>query len=315
MCPPDSEFYPAPIPATAYLAAPGFADDLAKELELAGQAVVSRYGDLFVTTQPAIEAAWAQNVWLNPVVHEIESIKKAAALLKGQQRNWAAYSYQLHGRTRLIEAELPHISFKPHIFGQPAPSAPLGAFTLIDDKHLLASARCTSPFKNGEVQFVEDKTTPPNRAYLKLWEFFTVTGIPIKPGAVCLDLGACPGGWTWVLQSMGARVISVDKAPLAPHIAKLPRVRYVAGSAFGLEPKTHEKVDWLFSDIACYPSRLLSLVKRWLEADKATNFCCTIKLQGETDHAAVRAFAAIPGSHIRHLSCNKHELTWYLVRG
>jgi len=68
------------------------------------------------------------------------------------------------------------------------------------------------------------------------------------------------------------------------------------------------------SDIACYPSRLLNLVKRWLEADKATNFCCTIKLQGETDHEAVRAFAAIPGSHIRHLSCNKHELTWYLVR-
>jgi 23S rRNA (cytidine2498-2'-O)-methyltransferase len=43
-------------------------------------------------------------------------------------------------------------------------------------------------------------------------------------------------------------------------------------------------------------------------------FLCTLKFQGETDHATARAFAAIPGSQLLHLSCNKHELTWALVR-
>ena len=40
------------------------------------------------------------------------------------------------------------------------------------------------------------------------------------------------------------------------------------------------------------------------------NFVCTLKFQAETDHATAAKFAAIPGSRLMHLSCNKHELTW-----
>jgi len=60
----------------------------------------------------------------------------------------------------------------------------------------------------------------------------------------------------------------------------------------------------------CYPARLLALVERWLAADICRRFVCTIKLQGGTDHATTRRFAAIPGSQLRHLCHNKHELTW-----
>ena len=295
---------------TAYLAAPGFEEDLATEIG----PVTARYGRLLVTDGPAKPAAWAQNIWHDVQSTPIGSIKKAAAHLRAIQRNWAYYGWQPGGRAKLIEAELPHVGAKPLVFPTPAPTAKLGSWTLKDKDTLLYSAHCSSAFKNGEVNFVEDKKTPPNRAYLKLWEYFTVAGVYPKPGELCLDLGACPGGWSWVLQTLGANVISVDKAPLAPHIAKLPNITYVAGSAFALDPKTHPPVDWLFSDIACYPERLLTLVKRWLDADKARNFVCTIKLQGDTDHAAVQAFAAIPGSHVQHLWCNKHELTWSLLR-
>ena len=295
------------MPRTAYLSAPGFEHELEREL---GQ-VSEVYGSLFVTDALPQTAYWAQNIWYEPEFIEVASIADAANKLKAIQRNWAAYTYQFHRRTGLIEGKLPHVSMKPLVFPSPLPTAPLGSWTLVAENLILASPHCSSPFRNGDVQFVEDKETPPNRAYLKLWEFCTLSPQKPQPGELCLDLGACPGGWTWVLQGLGCRVISVDKAPLAPHIAKLPNVDYVAGSAFGLEPRNHEPVDWLFSDIACYPSRLLNLVKRWMEADKAKNFCCTIKLQGETDYDAIRAFAAIEGSEIRHLSCNKHELTWY----
>jgi 23S rRNA (cytidine2498-2'-O)-methyltransferase len=73
-------------------------------------------------------------------------------------------------------------------------------------------------------------------------------------------------------------------------------------------------VDWLFSDIICYPSRLLGLVRRWLDAGLACNFVCTLKFQGETDHETARAFAAIPGAQLFHLHHNKHELTFALLR-
>ena len=95
-------------------------------------------------------------------------------------------------------------------------------------------------------------------------------------------------------------------------------VEHCLGSGFGLEPHTAggpgARVDWLFSDMACYPDRLLELVRRWLEADACRSFVCTLKFQGETDHDTARAFAAIPGSTLLHLSCNKHELTWVLLR-
>lgn len=155
--------------------------------------------------------------------------------------------------------------------------------------------------------------TPPNRAYLKLWDAFTRLGVAPGPGELCLDLGACPGGWSWVIAGLGAKVISVDKAPLDPRIAAMPLVTSRQESAFGLDPLTVGPVDWLFSDIICYPQRLLSLVNRWREAGLARNFVCTLKFQGETDHAAAAAFAAIPNSRVFHLFHNKHELTWALL--
>jgi 23S rRNA (cytidine2498-2'-O)-methyltransferase len=120
-----------------------------------------------------------------------------------------------------------------------------------------------------------------------------------------LDLGSSPGGWTWVLDQLGCEVTSVDKAPLAQAMKRSKRVKYVEESAFALEPFA---VDWLFSDIICYPERLLELVKRW--QGFARNFVCTIKFQGPTNHDIVREFMAFPGARVEHLFHNKHELTW-----
>ena len=81
-------------------------------------------------------------------------------------------------------------------------------------------------------------------------------------------------------------------------------------SAFGLDPRSVGPVDWLCSDIVCYPERLLGLVERWMAAGQVRRFICTIKFQGATDFATQKRFAAIPGSRLLHLHHNKHELTW-----
>jgi 23S rRNA (cytidine2498-2'-O)-methyltransferase len=213
----------------------------------------------------------------------------------------------------LIQERLPKVSAKPLVFGLPPPTAPLGSWTLLDAGTMLAAMHCTSAFPNGEVRFVEDRSGPPNRAYLKLWEALTLTGRQPGPGEKCLDLGSSPGGWSWALQRMGAQVVSVDKAPLAHSVARLPGIEHRLDSAFALDPRTLGPIDWLFSDVVCYPARLLALVERWLAAGTCRHFVCTLKFQGQTDHRTAGRFAAIPGSQLRHLFYNKHELTWIKI--
>lgn len=296
---------------TAFLAAAGFERQLHEELGVAR--IVATHGRLIMVEGEAPPAAWAANTWHEPQTIPIASIADGASKLRAIQRNWALYDHRLHRRAALIQERLPHVSAKPLVFPAAAPAAALGSWTLIDEHKILAAARCSSPFPHGEAVFVEDKAAPPNRAYLKLWEALTLLGRHPGPDQRCLDLGSSPGGWTWVLQSLGAEVISVDKAPLAPEVARLPRVAFRQMSAFALDPAEVGPVDWLCCDVVCYPVRLLTLVERWLDAGLARNFVCTLKFQGETDHATAARFAAIPGSRLMHLHHNKHELTWMRV--
>jgi 23S rRNA (cytidine2498-2'-O)-methyltransferase len=296
---------------TAYLAAEGFLPQLLAELE--GADVEEVLDRLVVTRGPARPAAWAANTWFDMKRLPVASIGDAARQLRAMQRNWALYGTGHFRRAALIEEKLPPIRHRAHAFPSPQPAAPLGSWTLREPDLVYASARCSSAFRHGEPVFAEDREGPPNRAYLKLWEAFTVLGRHPAPGERCIDLGASPGGWTWVLAGLGAQVVAVDKAPLEPRVAAMPGVETRQESAFGLAPGDVGPVDWLFSDIICYPARLLALVERWREAGLARNMVCTIKFQAETDHATARAFAAIPGARLMHLHHNKHELTWALL--
>ena len=296
--------------ASAYLAAEGFEHDLAEELSRARRRISSWHGRLALSPDPPGPAAWALDVWTAPQDIPVASVKQAADALRAIQRNWAGYAAAHHRRSALITEKLPPVKARPLAFPAPAPTGHLGGWTLLAPDRMLASPTKTSPFVNGEVAFIEDREGPPSRAYLKLWEALTRLGHYPGPGETCLDLVAAPGGWTWVLAKLGAQVVAVDKAPLDAAVAAMPGVTMRAESAFGLEPRTEPKVDWLFSDVICYPSRLLGLVQRWIAADAARHFVCTLKFQGETDHATAEAFAAIPGAVVFHGAHNKHELTF-----
>ena len=298
---------------TAYLAADGLQGQLQEELARAGVDVHATHGRLLITEARAIRSAWAANIWHDCIEWPVESIGNAAKALRGLQRNWAMYAPVHHRRAALIQEKLPHVSAKPIVFPAAAPTAPLGSWTLLAPDRMLAAAECSSPFPNGEVTLVEDRTGPPNRAYLKLWEALIRLRRFPGPGERCLDLGASPGGWTYVLGKLGAEVIAVDKAPLDPAVAALPGVSWRGESAFALEPASVGPVDWLFSDIICYPARLLRLVEHWRDSGLVRNFVCTLKFQGETDHESAEAFAALPGAQVLHLHHNKHELTFMLT--
>lgn len=293
---------------TAYLAPEGYEKQLLNELK----DVVQQYDRLILTDSPPQQVFWAQNIWFEPTTAHFESISEAAAILKSIQRNWALFPYSEHRRAALIKEKLPFLSSKRLPFPTKVPEAPLGSWTLLDKKTLLASGRCSSPFPNGEILFEECKEGPPSRAYLKLWEAFTLIGKMPKAGDRCLEIGASPGGWTWVLAKLGTDILCVDRSPLAPEVAAMPGVHFKTGNAFAMTPKAVGAVDWIFSDVACYPEKLLEWTSLWLESGLCKNFVCTLKFQGETSYEVARQFFKIPGSRIFHLGCNKHELTWIL---
>ncbi|MFA9446699.1 SAM-dependent methyltransferase [Egicoccus sp. AB-alg6-2] len=294
---------------TAYLAAEDFEAELDEELRLAGVAVNEMHGRLRISESPPVHAAWAANTWWDAERIEIRSIGHAARELRQRQRNWTVYAPTLRGRAELIADKLPHVSARPLELGEVAPDAPLGSWTLLNRDLVLAAADCAVPFPNGVPQFVEDRRGPPSRAYLKLWETFARLRRQPAPGDRCLDLGAAPGGWTWLLARTGADVVAVDKAPLADDVTALPNVTWSQGSAFALEPTAFGPLDWWCSDIIAYPDRLLELVTRWLDAGGVRNLVCTVKFQGATDHAVAAQFAALPNAQLFHLDQNKHELT------
>ena len=293
--------------AAAYLAPEGLETVLAEELAFAGAGIAAWHGRLALSPDPPVASAWALDTWTAPQEIPVASVKGAASALRAMQRNWSAYGVLHHRRMALIAGNLPPVKARPLVFPEPAPAAPLGAWTLLAPDLMLASATKSSPFVNGECAFIEDRIGPPSRAYLKLWEACTRIGCWPQPGETCLDLGASPGGWTWAIARLGATVTAIDKADLDPRVAAMAGVSLRRESAFALAP---EKVDWLFSDIIAYPDRLLALVQRWIAAGAARRIVCTVKFQGATDHAMAAAFAAIPGGRLMHLHHNKHELTF-----
>lgn len=116
----------------------------------------------------------------------------------------------------------------------------------------------------------------PSRATAKLQEALSWIGIAPGPGEVCVDLGAAPGGWTFVLLAKRARVIAVDRAAMAPALARDRRLTHVRENAFDFRPD--EPVDWLLCDMVHKPAEVARLIARWGREGLARLVVANLKL-------------------------------------
>jgi 23S rRNA (cytidine2498-2'-O)-methyltransferase len=116
----------------------------------------------------------------------------------------------------------------------------------------------------------------PSRAGLKLEEAWAWLGLWPSAGETCVDLGAAPGGWTARALHHGARVVAVDRAALAPEVARNPRLRHLRESAFAYRPE--EPVDWLLCDMAWRPLEVAALLARWGQQGWAVHLVANLKL-------------------------------------
>jgi len=116
----------------------------------------------------------------------------------------------------------------------------------------------------------------PSRAARKVEEALQLLGVQPSAGESCVDLGAAPGGWSWVLLEKRARVIAVDPAMLRPDLYERRGLRHVKESAFTFEPE--ETVDWLFCDMAWRPLEAAALLAKWARRHWARMLVANLKL-------------------------------------
>jgi len=83
----------------------------------------------------------------------------------------------------------------------------------------------------------------------------------LRSGMSAVDLGAAPGGWTWILARRGLAVTAVDRGALSPQAQHAGAVRHLAQDAFPFRPA--HPVDWLVCDIVDKPARVAELIERW----------------------------------------------------
>jgi 23S rRNA (cytidine2498-2'-O)-methyltransferase len=145
----------------------------------------------------------------------------------------------------------------------------------------------------------------------------------LRAGQRAVDLGAAPGGWSWVLASRGLQVVAVDNGPLKGEVAHNPRVRHLR--ADGLTWRSPRPVDWLVCDIVERPTRIAELVAGWIADGDAQAAIFNLKLPMKQRYDEVRRCEALIEQRlraagvratlaIRHLYHDREEVTGYVAR-
>lgn len=110
----------------------------------------------------------------------------------------------------------------------------------------------------------------PSRSTLKLEEAI-LTFIPAQQMTSCfqeqmnaVDLGACPGGWTYQLVKRGLFVYAVDHGKMAASLHDTGRIEHCPEDGFKFQPPKRKKIHWLVCDMVEQPRRISELILKWL---------------------------------------------------
>ena len=139
---------------------------------------------------------------------------------------------------------------------------------LSGDHALLATGhpRDASPWPSG-IPRLRTPPDAPSRSALKLEEALLVMldaderARWLRPGMRAADLGAAPGGWTWVLARHGVKVIAIDNGPLRQHVLDTGLVEHLRADGFQWSPS--KPLDWMVCDMVESPRRVAARMAQW----------------------------------------------------
>lgn len=107
----------------------------------------------------------------------------------------------------------------------------------------------------------------PSRSALKLEEALLVLldaderDTLLRPVMRAADLGAAPGGWTWVLTRHGLHVTAIDNGPLREHVLATGQVTHLREDGFRWQPP--QPLDWMVCDMVEQPIRVAARMAQW----------------------------------------------------
>lgn len=124
----------------------------------------------------------------------------------------------------------------------------------------------------------------PSRSTLKLEEALRLF-VPaseqaerLKEGLLAVDLGACPGGWTYQMVRRGLHVFAVDHGKIAENLMKSGQVMHCVEDGFKFTPPPHHPIHWLLCDMLERPQRVMPLMIEWLQQQRCREAVFNLKL-------------------------------------
>ncbi|MDO6707780.1 23S rRNA (cytidine(2498)-2'-O)-methyltransferase RlmM [Photobacterium sp. 1_MG-2023] len=168
----------------------------------------------------------------------------------------------------------------------------------------------------------------PSRSTLKLEEAFHVFipreewDVRLASGMWGVDLGACPGGWTYQLVKRSMFVHAVDNGQMAQSLMDTGQVKHHMADGFKFEPP-RKNVTWLICDMVEKPARVAHLMGQWLIKGwaKETIFNLKLPMKGRYDEVLqdienLKVFLIQNGLKFRlqakHLYHDREEITVHI---
>jgi 23S rRNA (cytidine2498-2'-O)-methyltransferase len=173
------------------------------------------------------------------------------------------------------------------------PAAPRLHVCFLSGDHVLlatSSPRDSAPWPLG-IPRLRLHPDAPSRSALKLEEALLVlldadARADLCPGMRAADLGAAPGGWTWVLVRHHLHVTAVDNGPMQPALMESGLVEHLRADGFTWRPP--RRLDWMVCDMVEQPRRVVARMGDWLREDWCRHAVFNLKLPMKKRWAEVR---------------------------
>ena len=156
--------------------------------------------------------------------------------------------------------------------------------TFVDGTHAFVSVADTRDAAPWLLGIPRLKLLPeaPSRSALKLEEaLMTLLDADererlVKAGMKAADLGAAPGGWTWVLTRQHMKVSSIDNGPLRQHVLDTGLVEHLRADGFHWQPE--QPLDWMVCDMVEQPRKVAERMATWLREGWCKHAIFNLKL-------------------------------------
>ncbi len=100
-----------------------------------------------------------------------------------------------------------------------------------------------------------------SRAYSKMEEALRWSGLPVRAGQHCTEIGAAPGGASQALLDRGLIVTGVDPADISPVVVQHPNFTHIKKRGADLRRREFRKSRWLMADLNVAPNYTLDTLE------------------------------------------------------